>query len=445
MLVDLAKALRLSSVPCVAFVGAGGKSTALFQLARWLRPPVLVTSTTHLSTEQAGWGDRHILLLNPKDIPSMQELLQAGVNVVTGSLAERDRFSGLDEASLEGLHRLADENRLPLLIEADGSRQRPLKAPGEHEPPIPTFVELVVVVAGMSGLGKPLDSAWVHRPETFASISTLRLGDEITVDAVSRVLLHGEGGLKNISPESRRVALLNQADDPDTQAKASALAGRLLPTYSAAVIGSLAGQTDKPEIFAVHEKISGIVLAAGGSARLGEPKQLLSWHGKSFVRHVTETAIMAGLDPVVVVTGAAHGPVEAALNGLPVSRVYNPNWESGQSSSVRAGLETLHPEVGAAIFLLADQPQLPVTLLRSMIELHASTLAPIIAPLVDGQRGNPVLFDRNTFPELEGLRGDTGGRALFSRYPITWLQWNDPHALLDVDTLEDYQRLLEDS
>lgn len=442
---DLAKALRLSDVPRVAFVGAGGKTTALFRLARLLQPPVLVTSTTHLSTEQASWGDRHILMREPKEIRSLQDLIQVGVSVVTGPPAETGRLSGLDEASLESLHRLADENRLPLLIEADGSRQRPLKAPGDHEPAIPVFVDLVVVVAGLSGLSKPLNSNWVHRPAEFAAISGLHQGQEITEQAVARALVHEQGGQKNILTGMRRVALLNQADDPESQGKASALAGRLLPTYAAVLIASLEGLADTSQIFAVKEKIAGIVLAAGGSARLGEPKQLLRWRSKPFVRTVTETALSAGLDPVVIVTGAAHNAVEGALNSLPVARVYNPDWETGQSSSVRAGLETLPPEVGAAIFLLADQPQLTLTLLRSLIELHASTLAPIIAPQVDGQRANPVLFDRNMFSDLEGLRGDTGGRALFSRYPVTWLQWNDPKILLDVDTLDDYQRLLEDS
>ena len=98
------------------------------------------------------------------------------------------------------------------------------------------------------------------------------------------------------------------------------------------------------------------------------------------------------------------------------------------------------------MFLLADQPRVPMRLLRTLIEVHAGTMAPIIAPLIDGQRGNPVLFDRVTFSELLQVSGDTGGRQLFSRYPVAWVDWHDPAVLLDIDTEEDYQRLLaEDS
>ena len=74
-------------------------------------------------------------------------------------------------------------------------------------------------------------------------------------------------------------------------------------------------------------------------------------------------------------------------------------------------------------------------------EAHTRTLAPIVAPLVDGQRGNPACFDRVTFPDLLSLSGDMGGRALFSRYAITWITWHDANALFDVDTIEDYERL----
>jgi molybdenum cofactor cytidylyltransferase len=175
---------------------------------------------------------------------------------------------------------------------------------------------------------------------------------------------------------------------------------------------------------------------------MGQAKQLIDWHGQPLVRHVASTALAAGLSPVVVVTGASGDRVRQAVEDLPVILAHNPLWETGQSASIRAGLRVLPPETGAAVFLLVDQPQVPATLLRSLVELHAETLAPIVAPLVGGQRANPVLFDRFTFSEFSAIQGDTGGRALFARYPVIWLEWHDESLVLDIDTVEDYHRLL---
>jgi len=190
------------------------------------------------------------------------------------------------------------------------------------------------------------------------------------------------------------------------------------------------------------ESIAGIILAAGASQRMGQPKPLLLWHGKPFICHVARTALDAGLAPVVIVTGAHAEEVRAALADLPVEIVYNPNWAEGQSTSVRTGLQALPPETTAAIFLLADQPHIPAALVRALLEQHVQTRAPIVAPLIGEQRGNPVLFDRSTFPDLMSLHGDAGGRLIFSRYPAAYVPWHDPNLLLDVDTLEDYERLL---
>jgi molybdenum cofactor cytidylyltransferase len=98
-------------------------------------------------------------------------------------------------------------------------------------------------------------------------------------------------------------------------------------------------------------------------------------------------------------------------------------------------------EVGAAIFLLADQPQVPPTILRALVERHSLDLSPIVAPLVLGQRANPVLFDRLTFPDLISLTGDVGGRAIFNKYPVTWLPWHDESLLVDVDLPGDLEKL----
>jgi len=135
--------------------------------------------------------------------------------------------------------------------------------------------------------------------------------------------------------------------------------------------------------------------------------------------------------------------VRAALDGLPVVLTHNPDWNAGQSQSVVAGVSALPKAAGAAIFLLADQPQVPIGLIWGLVEHHAQSLSPVIAPLVDGRRSNPVLFDRVTFPDLSGLTGDVGGRVLFSRYPVSWLPWFDARVALDVDTAGDYASLLE--
>ncbi len=463
----LSEALRIREAPRLALVGAGGKTTALFQLAHELAeaharsdpPTVLVTSSTHLGHEQARLADHHFVLHEPEEIDILAESLPSGVALFTGAEDEDGRWSGLAPAVLERLNALAGRRRLPLLIEADGSRMRPLKAPAAHEPAIPPFVGTVVVVAGLSALGQPLEAEWVHRPEIFASLAEIPGEAQIHPEAVVRVLTHPQGGLKNIPSGARRVVLLNQADTPGLRAIAGSMAGGLLADYSSVIIGalnpsvsSISSQVfprpspfaiNSSPVFAVHERVAGIVLAAGESRRFGQPKPLLDWRGQPFIRHVINAAVGAGLSPVIVVSGAYDEQIRQACAGLEVELVYNPQWGEGQSTSLRAGLCALGKEAGAAIFLLADQPQVSAGLIAALVEAHADGLPPVVAPLVDGQRTNPTLFDRRTFPDLMALQGDVGGRALFSKYSITWVPWLDPSLLLDVDTPEDYQKLLE--
>jgi molybdenum cofactor cytidylyltransferase len=125
--------------------------------------------------------------------------------------------------------------------------------------------------------------------------------------------------------------------------------------------------------------------------------------------------------------------------------VQNVNYAVGQSTSIQAGLRELTEKNGACVFLLADQPQILTDVIRALIEAHSRGLSPIIAPLVlEERRANPVLFDKVTFPDLFELKGDVGGRAIFSKYKVEYLPWHDDRLLLDVDKPEDYQRLVED-
>jgi molybdenum cofactor cytidylyltransferase len=461
---QLDHAFRISNTACLALTGSGGKTTALFQLARSLSGtgarPVIVSATTHLHINQIKLADSHWTGDNPRNFSSLENDLH-GVILVTGPV-DGDRTMGLDDPTIHWLHEFCNHHSLPLLIEADGSRQRPLKAPLDNvslllggEPPIPDFVAAVAVVVGLSGLGQPLTGEFVHRPEVFSRLSGLAMGATISSEALLHVLTHPLGGMKNIPAQARRLVLLNQADSPELQAQAKTLAMDLLATYHSVIIASLG----RSLIHAVYEPVAGIILAAGEARRFGQPKQLLDYHGQPFVRIVAKTALASGLAPVVVVTGANAEEVEAAVKDLPVVIARNTNWQDGQSSSIKTGLQTLLPRsspdapqkffevggsreaVGAAIFLLADQPQIPSTIIHALTEKHAQTLASILAPLVAGQRASPVLFDLATFPDLMSLTGDVGGRAIFSKYPVVNLPWHDERLLLDVDAPEDLEKL----
>jgi molybdenum cofactor cytidylyltransferase len=454
---DLVTALRIDPAmlpePRLAFVGAGGKTTALFQAAHgWLRlsekaglPVVLACATTHFARSQLSQADRYFISPTLDDFTHLESGSVNGLILFSGPLTADERALGLDEVNLTRVHLLANHLKTALFLEADGSRRLPLKAPADHEPAIPLWVNQVVVVAGLSGLGKPLDGEFVHRPRVFARLSGLRPGMLIDAPSLAGVLKHEQGGLKGIPIGARRIALLNQADTPELQSQATDLAWQLLDAFDAVLISALepASPGGPGGVLAVHEPVAGIILAAGGSQRLGRPKQLLEWRGEPFIRHVVKAATEAGLNPLRIVTGACAQEIETALQGLPGEIIFNPRWHSGQSTSVIAGVESLPPSCGAAVFLLADQPQVPATLLRSLVARHVQTLAPLVAPMVDGRRANPVLFDRRTFADLQKLEGDTGGRPLFARYQAEWLPWHDTNILLDVDSEQDYQRLLE--
>jgi molybdenum cofactor cytidylyltransferase len=290
-------------------------------------------------------------------------------------------------------------------------------------------------------LGKPLNEESVHRPEIFSGISGLEIGEIITAAALLRVLTYSQGALKNIPTEARRTILLNQADTEELQSRANGMIKPLLSAYDSVIVSSM----KEKKIYAVHERIAGIILAAGESTRYGQVKQLLDWRGAPFVHAVAKRALEAGLSPVIVVTGSNAESIESTLKELKVKIVHNTKWKSGQGSSIQAGVSAVKDSrVGGAVFLLADQPQVTSSVLGALVEKHAEGLYAIVAPMVMDQRANPVLFDRSTFDDLLTLEGDVGGRAIFHKHRVEYLPWHDDRLLLDVDTPEMYQRLVSD-
>ena len=185
-------------------------------------------------------------------------------------------------------------------------------------------------------------------------------------------------------------------------------------------------------------RVGAIVLAAGRSTRMGGPNKLLAEiGGKPLVRIVTEQALASRAAPVIVVTGHERAKVEAALAGLRVRFVHNPDFAAGLSTSLKAGLTALPGEVDGAIVCLGDMPQVTASLIDRMLDaFDPARGALVVVPTTDGKRGNPVVWSRRFFPDLMMLEGDVGARHLIATYAdaVAEVPVDDSAALTDVDT-----------
>jgi len=192
-------------------------------------------------------------------------------------------------------------------------------------------------------------------------------------------------------------------------------------------------------------KIAAIILAAGEASRFraaageqGPQTKLVALHqGKPLVRHVAEAALAAGLTPVIAVTGHARDNVAQALSGLDLQHVQNDAYATGMASSLKAGVEALPAHVGGFVVLLGDMPLVSAGLIRSLVDAYLDDpLADAIVPLLDGERGNPVLLSQRMAPRIMQLSGDAGARKILQDpgLKIVEMPIADEAARIDIDT-----------
>lgn len=186
-----------------------------------------------------------------------------------------------------------------------------------------------------------------------------------------------------------------------------------------------------------------MLLAAGGSSRLGQPKQLVKFQGESLLRRAARALAGSVYFPVVVVLGAESDASASEIAGLPVYQASNSDWQSGMSSSIRTGLARLlemEPAIDGVLIALCDQPHVSAEMLERFAERFSVSNAAAIAAAYDETIGVPALFSRELFGKLQTLRGDKGARELLrSRSDVLTIDL--PSAAFDIDTDPDLQRL----
>jgi molybdenum cofactor cytidylyltransferase len=203
-----------------------------------------------------------------------------------------------------------------------------------------------------------------------------------------------------------------------------------------------------------------LLLAAGGSSRMDQCKQLLQFRGKSLLRHAADVAIAAGVGPVFIILGSEAARLSQEIHDLPLQITINPDWQKGIGTSIRAGIrEVLGAEssalikkgsqlsnqrsglFSAAIIMLGDQPLIDVEVLRSLARTFAEMKKPIVASKYGDSVGVPALFARRCFPQLLTLGDGEGAKRIILQPEANTAFIPVPAATTDIDTPEDYERL----
>lgn len=434
----------------VSFVGGGGKSSAAFRLARELAAAggrAVVTTTTRMAEAQIGEAPA-LVRAGAGGWAALEDALRGALDrhgwcLLLGEPRADDvrqgKATGVAPALVDEIARRGGAlGPATVVVEADGSRMLPAKAPGAHEPALPSSTTVAVAVLGLDAVGAEIDEANVHR----AGLARRLLGEPVdaparlTPEQAARLLVHPEGGRKAVPAGARFSVLLNKAEGAARLACGRLVADRLRERGAPALVAALHGEEPVRERWG---PVAAVVLAAGGAKRFGATKQAAVVEGAPMVVQAVGRALASEVDRVVVVTGAEAARVEALLQpfagGGRVQIVRNDGWAAGQASSIRRGLGALAEDICAALFLPADQPFVEARLLDRLTALWRGG-AELCAAAVEGEmRGAPALFDRSVWPELMALEGDVGGRAVLRKHSgEVALAPAEAAWLVDIDT-----------
>jgi molybdenum cofactor cytidylyltransferase len=437
------KAFDINPGDVVALIGAGGKTSLMVALGYELAEAgwrVLATTTTRIGEDQ--------LRLMPH---AMQ--YGAGALAISQVLSE-NRFVFLYDEIRDGKVYGPRPEWIPglldsvdsdvLLIEADGARGLPLKAPFPHEPVIPPETSLVVPIASLAVLGEPLDDKHVYNPQAMTDKYGFFPGSRVKSPWVAQVLRDDELGLYGIPPKARVVAFLNQTPAQGYLRGRARMIARLTlrsPRINGVALGSVRGTGSVHE---VQRPVGAVVLAAGMSTRMGQPKVLLPWvDGKTILEHILEQLIRTRIDHISVVVGHNADEVKQAINHLGVKIVRNRAYKTGEMlSSLKAGLKSMPDNMAAALVVLGDQPRIQPKVIYQILTAYAEGAGDIVAPSFQMRRGHPMLIGRRFWPEILSLPAKGAPRDVINAHQdeIAYVNVDNDSVLRDIDTPQDYDQ-----
>lgn len=439
-MMKLQQAFDISRGDIVSFIGAGDKTSAILKFANELADDgwrVVIINTAPMSVDMLRQLP-HVSM--DTSVFIMSAMMSENRYVSIFSRIEGETVVGMSSNGISALVDTIDSD--VILVKADNANNALLKAPFAHEPMIPAESSHVIVSASLNVLGKPLNAEHVYNPEAIIERYGFTADAAIKSPWVAQVLRDDELGLKGIPKKARVFGLLNHTPARGYLRARSRMIARLMlnsPRISGVALGIGEGENAIPE---VQRSVGAVVLAAGMSQRMGEPKVLLPWSGrKTIIEQIIEQLILAKVHPITVVTGNEADKVRFLAERMGVKVVHNRRYATGEMlSSVKVGLKAMPAHVMGALIVLGDQPRIQARVINQVTMAYAEGKGRIVAPSYQMQRGHPLLIDRRYWPEILRLKAKNNLRQVINAHAdeIAYVKVNTDSVLRDVDTPEDY-------
>lgn len=424
----------------ISFVGGGGKTSSIFKLAHELKnenKKVLVTTTTKIFVPEPKDFNELIISHQNRDLNKIRPL--KGSITVWGEGIQDEKILGIPLDFIDEIFRsgLFDY----ILVEADGAQRKPIKAPASYEPVIPSSTSKMVGVIGLSALHKDIEKE-VFRTEIFRKLC----GDSkiLTLDQIFRLIIASEGLFKNTPFGCEKYLFLNQVEDENLKKAAQEIVNMLNGAgfnLDGVIIGSLKKEKFYPCLH--RQYISGIIMAAGFSRRMGQDKLLLRLNNGLFlVEKVIKEAVSSDLNEIILIY--QNPDVQKIGEKYGVKTVFNPEPFKGQSASVKIGVKASHSKTDGYMFLPADMPFIDNELINKVVAAFKSSTFPIVIPFYNNMPGMPAIFSAALGSKLLNLTGDEGGRSIIRQNPehVKKININETFKGIDIDTQEEVEKYL---
>lgn len=425
----------------IAFVGGGGKTSLMFALAAALPGRRILTTTTRIFAAQMKLANDVIFATEGTE--NFEKEIERALDrwescLVVGQVAGEKAVGVPPE--LPGVW-LARPDVDFVLVEADGSRMRPIKAPAAHEPVIPPAATVVVPMMGIDALDGRFTKV-THRPEIAAKLLEWSVNSEqLSVEDVARLVTHSQGGLKNVPAGARVIPFINKVETAAQLRTARRIAQQILQSLRVErmVIGAV--KTDQP-VREVQQRVTAVILAAGEGKRMRQTKQLLPWSNRTVLGQTIHNLKQTAVPNIWLVSGHEAEAVEAIAAQQNIHTLRNTHYASGEMlSSLQTAVRQLPENVTAVLVILADQPMVQPETIDQILAAYWQGKGDLIAPVFEGRRGNPALIGRAYFAELLDLPPGDAPRTLLHRHAdkLYLVEVAADTILRDLDSPEQYE------